>query len=248
MLIFICDDDRQELKAMEAHLAKAAAELSADVEIAAYTSGESLVKAVEEGACPALAVLDIYMEGMNGVETGCSLRRLHPDVFVAFLTASRDFAVDAFELDALHYMVKPVTTDMFCALLTRLMARMNRSVQVLELPIGRGEKVRFPIEKINRIISKNRGVEISVQGRSSTWLPCLFREVEAKLHDEPDFLHLGRGCMVNLNSVRNIDYDLCYLKDGESFLISRRERSKVQNCYSDFLFRKMNAAKEDSQW
>lgn len=173
MLIFICDDDRQELKAMEAHLAKAAAELSADVEIAAYTSGESLVKAVEEGACPALAVLDIYMEGMNGVETGCSLRRLHPDVFVAFLTASRDFAVDAFELDALHYMVKPVTTDMFCALLTRLMARMNRSVQVLELPIGRGEKVRFPIEKINRIISKNRGVEISVQGRSSTWLPCL---------------------------------------------------------------------------
>lgn len=228
---------------MEVCLAKAAADLSAQIEIVSYSSGKTLLKAAADGARPVLAILDIYMEGMNGLETGRSLRTLRPDIFLAFLTASRDFAVDAFDLDALHYMVKPVTTEMFCTLLTRLFARTEQLRRVLELPIGRGEHVRFLIEKISWITSKNRGVEISVEGRSSTWLPCLFREVEVRLLDEPYFLRLGWGCMVNLNSVQSIDYDLCYMKDGTSYVISRRERLKVQNRYSDYLFRKMSAAK-----
>lgn len=246
MLIFICDDNQQERKDLQELLAKAVADLSVDIEIAGYSSGEVLLKAVKDGAKPVLAVLDIYMEGMNGIEVGRSLRNILPDVFLAFLTASRDFAVDAFEIDALHYMVKPVTVDMFYTLLKRLSVRLERSIQMLKLPIGRGEWVQFPTAKISKIISKNRGVEISVQGRSSTWLPCLFREAEARLLDEPDFLHLARGCMVNLNSIQRIDYDLCYLKNGESLLISRRERSKVQNRYSDFLFRKMNGEKQEN--
>lgn len=245
MLIFICDDNRQDLEVMRMHLAKAAAGLSADVKIAAYSSGKMLLKAVEDGANPVLALLDIYMDDMNGIAVGRALRALQPDVFLAYLTSSRDFAVDAFEMDALHYMVKPVTSDMFHTLLMRLTDRMERFTRVLDLPVGRGEHARFPLAKIRHITSKSRGVEIGVQGRSNTWLPCLFREVEARLSDEPDFLLLSRGCMINLNSVQRIDYDVCHLKNGEIFPISRRERAKVQSRYSDFLFCRMNTMERE---
>ncbi len=124
MLIFICDDDRQEMNRIQEYLEKAALDLSSDIKIVPYFSGEALLKAVEGGAKPDLAVFDIFMDGMNGIEAAHRLRVLLPDVFLAFLTSSRDFAVDAFEMDALHYMVKPVTADMFHTLLTWLPARL----------------------------------------------------------------------------------------------------------------------------
>lgn len=243
MLIFICDDEEQDLAAMQACLEKAAADLSVDIEISAYSSGKALMKAVEDGAKPELAILDIYIEGINGIEAGRGLRSVLPGLPLAFLTFSRDFAVDAFDLDALHYMVKPVTADMVYILLRRLLTRMDRNVRVLTLPVRRGEQLRFSMDKICRIISKNRGVELYIQGQSSIWLPCLFREIEAQFLDEPDFVHLGRGCMVNMNSIQKIDHDLCCMKNGESLLISRRERSKVQSRYNDFMFSKMNERK-----
>lgn len=243
MMIFICDDEQEELAFYRDCLMKAAAILSAEIKVAAYTSGEILLRAVEEGAQPALVILDIYMEGLNGIEVGYRLRALRPDLPLAFLTTSRDHAVDAFGVEALHYMVKPVTADMFHTLLKRLFARIEKPVRMLELTVWRGEQVQFSMAKIRWIVSKNRGVEIYIQGQNSVWLPCLFREVEARLLDEPEFLLLSRGCIVNLNSIQNIDYDMCYLKSGECLRISRRERTRVQGRYSDFLFSKMNERK-----
>ena len=105
MLIAICDDEQRELEAIEAALTATALELSADIEIAAYSSGAALVEAVEGGVRPALAVLDIYMGEENGVKTAGVLRGLIPGLPCAFLTTSRDFAVEAFSLDALHYII-----------------------------------------------------------------------------------------------------------------------------------------------
>ena len=119
MLIAICDDETWELEAIKTALTTAALELSAGIEIAAYPSGLALAEAVRDGLRPALAVLDIYMGQENGVETAGVLRRLLPGLPCAFLTTSRDFAVEAFSLDALHYIMKPVTVEKLKELLKR---------------------------------------------------------------------------------------------------------------------------------
>lgn len=242
MLIYICDDQQEEASALQFCLTKAAAELSAGCTIKVYFSGEAVIDAVENSEAPSLVVLDVYMEGMSGIETGRRLRSLLPDLPVAFLTSSRDFAVDAFELNALHYIVKPVTVETARALLERLPAYPKNPAKMLELPIQDGT-AQFPVAEISRIISKSRGVEIHILGRSAAWLPCRFREVEARLSDEPDFLLLSRGCIVNLNHVQSIDFDTCCMKNGEQFPVSRRERLNVQNRYSDFLFRRLDRMK-----
>lgn len=242
MLIYICDDRREETAALQACLVRAAAELSTDVQVGAYTSGEALMEAMERGARPSLVILDIYMAGISGLETGRRLRALVPDLPLAFLTTSREFAVDAFALNALHYIVKPVTVEAARALLERLPGLPSKPVRMLELP-AQGEAVRFPLAEISKIISKSRGVEVHFLGRSAAWLPCRFREVEARLSEEPDFLLLSRGCIVNLNNVQGIDVDQCFLKSGEQLPVSRRERLHVQSRYSDFLFRRLDKMK-----
>lgn len=244
MLIYICDDQPEELSTIQLCLTKAAEELSIACTVKSCLSGEALIHMVEEGALPSLVVLDVYMEGIGGIETGRLLRSFSPNLPLAFLTTSRDFAVDAFELNALHYMVKPVTAKKARTLLERLPVHPGNSVKMLELP-DQGGTVRFPVAEIIKIISKSRGVELHFLGRSAVWLPCPFREVEAQLSENLDFLLLGRGCMVDLNQVQGIDYDVCCLKNGERLPISRRERLNVQRRYSDFLFRRLDQMKGD---
>ena len=243
MLIYICDDQQEEISALQLCLKEAAAELSIGCAIKACSSGEALINMVEKGV-PSLAVLDVYMEGISGIETGRRLRSICPNLPLAFLTTSRDFAVDAFELNALHYIVKPVTAEKVRTLLERLPAHPGSSVRMLELP-DQGGMAQFPTAEISNIISKNRGVEIHILGRSAAWLTCPFREVEAQLSKDMDFLLLSRGCIVNLNYVQGIDFDTCCLKTGEQLPISRRERLNVQRRYSDFLFRRLDQMKGD---
>ena len=245
MLIYICDDQQEEISALQLCLEEAAAELSIDCTVKACSSGEALINMVQKGAFPSLVILDVYMEGISGIETGRRLRSLCSSLPLAFLTTSRDFAVDAFDLNALHYIVKPVTAEKARTLLERLLAYPEISVKMLELP-DQGRTVQFPLAEISKIISKSRGVEIHVVGRSAAWLPCQFREAEAQLSKELDFLLLGRGCIVNLNHVQGIDFDICCLKTGEQLPISRRERVNVQRRYSDFLFRRLDRMKGDS--
>lgn len=113
--------------------------------------------------------------------------------------------MDAFALNALHYIVKPVTPDKARALLRRLSPPPERAVRVLELPCY-GKTTRFLLNDISKIISKSRGVEIHSPGQSAAWLPCQFQRAAELLAGEPDFLLLSRGCMVNLSHVQGIDY------------------------------------------
>ena len=187
MRIVICDDDRQEREAVAAALTNAAGELSLTLRADAYSSGEALIRAVEEGEQPDLAVLDVYMEGMSGLDTARRLRELLPGVPLAFLTVSRDFAVDAFAMEALHYMIKPVTDEAAAELLRRLIARTDPSPRCLVLT-DRRRKRRFPLERLRYLLSADKGVELYFPGR--------------------------------------------------------RERPAVQECYNDYLFRKLDQAGE----
>lgn len=145
MLIAICDDEQRELEAIEAALTAAAVELSADIEIAAYSSGAALIEAVESGSQPALAVWDIYMGEENGMKTAGVLRGLIPGLPCAFLTTSRDFAVEAFSLDALHYIMKPVTVEKLKELLERFFTHVERPPRCLTLSDQQGERQVPPL-------------------------------------------------------------------------------------------------------
>ncbi len=242
MLITICDDERREREAIEAALTAAALELSADIEIAAYPSGTALAEAVERGMRPALAILDIYMGEENGVKTAGVLRGLIPGLSCTFLTTSREYAVEAFSLDALHYIMKPVTVEKSKELLKRFFTHVERPPRCLTLPDQQGER-QVPLEQICYLLSRDRGIEIHLQtGRE--WFPCPFRQAAEQLADEADFVQISRSCIVDLNEVLHLGSANCHLKNGEVLPISRRERQTVQKRYNDFVFRGMNRAKE----
>ena len=64
-----------------------------------------------ENHTPDIALLDIDMPGMNGLELARRIRDMHPDTAVIFLTGYSEYALDAFQLHASGYLMKPINRE-----------------------------------------------------------------------------------------------------------------------------------------
>ncbi|UNC91089.1 LytR/AlgR family response regulator transcription factor [Candidatus Contubernalis alkaliaceticus] len=81
------------------------------IEITAVVSnGNELIKVIKEHKVTAV-FLDIEMPGLDGLSTAARIKRHQPDVFVVFVTAHPHYAVDAFQLKAVDYLIKPITRE-----------------------------------------------------------------------------------------------------------------------------------------
>lgn len=236
--IGICEDEPADL----AHLREVMEGVLAELEIAAvteiYDSGERLLAAIQSGVCYDLLLLDIYMEGLDGIATARQARMLLPRVQLAFLTTAREFAIDAFDLDAVHYLLKPVEAKGLRVLFERYFSRVRRPVKMLCLENAK-DALHLPMQRINKVQSANRGVDIYLEQETQPlFFAATFASTEEKL-DPRQFLRLSRGLIVNMAFILSLDDDTCRLKDGTEVLISRREKAEVRRRYNDFMFRKL---------
>lgn len=222
-----------------------------DVEIVGECgSGKEAVRAIE-ALRPDLVFLDIQMPELDGFGV---LRELGPEKTpaVVFVTAHDEYAIDAFEVVALDYLLKPVERARFERSLERARAQLgaggveelrNRVLRLLD-QLGRED------ELLDRIVVKSRGRVSFVSVRDIRWIEAegnyarlhvsdgdhLIRETMASLErrlDPKRFARVHRSAIVNLDRVREIQPwfkgDLMVILDtGEEVALSRKYRKKLR--------------------
>lgn len=114
---FIIDDDKPSIKILEFFLTDYS-------EVTVTSSFTDPVEALEafKKASPQIVFLDINMDRMNGMEVAKQIRLTHPDTAIVFTTAYDSFAVEAFEVNAADYIVKPILKDRFDKTMDRLLS------------------------------------------------------------------------------------------------------------------------------
>jgi two-component SAPR family response regulator len=96
--------------------------------VAEYTKSPEALKRIS-GLQPDVVFLDAEMPGINGIELARILLEQGEAVAVVFVTASRDYAVEAFEVNAVDYLLKPVLPETVCRVVSKLLKQRNvRSV------------------------------------------------------------------------------------------------------------------------
>jgi two-component system LytT family response regulator len=245
MRVLIVDDEAPARRKLRRMLAEAG---GVDV-VGEAEDGPSAVQAIRS-LRPDLVLLDIRMPGLDGfgvvAEVGPS--QMPPVVFV---TAYDDFAVKAFEIQALDYLLKPVTperlrvvldrardrlgTEKTQALATRLdalLARLPPPTPFLQrLLVERNGRAQLvPVEQIDRIEAARNSVNLYVAGAR---LPL--RQPIGTLAERLDpaqFLRISRSEIVRLDAVKEFqawfhgDYKVI-LEDGTELMWSRRYRAKT---------------------
>lgn len=127
-----------------------------------------------------MAVLDIVMPGLNGIELGWALKSINPHIVLSFISSSEDFAMDAFRLKAFSYIVKPFDKDSIIEALERgKRLCFSKSPQVFVRTFGHfdvfinGKPMKFSRRKSKEIlaylINRDGGIATIEQITNDLW-------------------------------------------------------------------------------
>ncbi|RRD66501.1 LytTR family DNA-binding domain-containing protein [Vandammella animalimorsus] len=111
MNILIVDDESLARQRLAMLLQEQTAVPCRVFEAAAASQAQQIMQRMQEHACIDLVLLDVNMPGMDGMAFAQLLRRMQPQPAVVFVTAHAEFAAQAFELEALDYLTKPVRLE-----------------------------------------------------------------------------------------------------------------------------------------
>jgi two-component system, LytTR family, response regulator len=207
-----------------------------DIEITGeYASGKALLAGVLHDA-PDLILLDIEMPAMSGLSVVSQLPQPRPAI--VFVTAYSDHAVRAFEIDAVDYLVKPVSAERLQEALARVRRSRLRSAEAaavptdsrIALPIGRRTQLLDPIA-VECIVARGNYIEVVTCTRRLELRRSL-HWIESRL-DASLFVRVHRGCIVRAGAVvetrplHSGRYELC-LTHGARVVTGRSYRATVQ--------------------
>lgn len=239
MRIAICDDSVKD----QEHFIKALHGWDPTMRPECFLDGTSLLAAAQEAAQGFFDIvfLDIYMPGEDGVKIAQELKAISPKTELVFVTTSDEHAVEAFSLHALHYLVKPVTTEGIVEAfhrLTQLTGTKKRPV--ITLSVGHGSHTVY-LDEICYIQSVKHMKEAFLTGGRLIRVWTSMEELEARLGR--DFLRLGRGTFVNMEQIEQMGVDTCILRSGIRLDLPRRERTAIRAAYDNFLFTRLSEKK-----
>lgn len=170
-------------------------------------------------------MLDIEMPVLNGLDVARRIRKVDGDVTIVFITNMANYAVQGYEVDALDYIVKPFSYEVFRFRIDRIVSRieknkkdtpilLNSSDQVYR--IHTGDLLYVEVYHHSLVYHTSKG-EITVRGS--------MKEAEALLIPV-GFCKCSQSCLINLRFVTKIGKDSVYLKDREIH-ISRGSKKEL---------------------
>ena len=230
MRIAICDDNGIHRDIMEHMLNSYASERSFSFELVQYEYGMNFLYDMEDGAYFDIVFLDIYMGDAMGNELARQLRRMGYRGEIVFLTASPDFAIESYDVDASGYLLKPLDRGK----LNRVMDRITRNISPATYQIRQRATVTklvyheiLYIESCNSkcIIHTGSGVTYTVYKTLNT--------IEKELGDRR-FLRCHQSFLVNMDHIRQIDKQFL-LSNGEIVPIRQRGVKPVRQAYMAYI-------------
>ena len=119
MRIAVCEDNEIHRDILEHLLTHYFSERSIPFELVPYKYGMNFLYDMEEGAYFDIAFLDIYMDDTMGNQIAHKLRAMGYQGEIVFFTASPNFAIESYDVDASGYLLKPLDTKDMTAVLMK---------------------------------------------------------------------------------------------------------------------------------
>ena len=220
----IVEDDPQAAETLRAHLERYAAERGTSFSV------EILPSALEflEGTRPADVVfMDIGLPGVSGMEAAEVMRQTDELTPLIFVTDLAQYAVRGYQVDALDFMVKPVTYEDFALRMGRAMRVMDRNA---------GGTVNVATDEGLRVIAEKDVIYVEIFRHDLYWhvtgsaQPLHARGTLTRVAEElgaERFCRVSASHLINMGQLALIRPGSVVMSDGTEIVISRRRRREV---------------------
>lgn len=235
--IALCDDDAKNRDVTHNLLEKYAKDRGLVFKIHCYSTGDELLHGVMEHGCYDLYILDIIMPKLNGIDAGLKLRRLDANGIILYLTSSRDFALESYEVHAYYYLLKPLVPD-------KLFSLMNEIVSLLEKK--HSETIRIKTADGSILVTFDQILYAELSGRAvcyeladknsikSMTFSGSFKDVVEPLLADNRFFLCGASFLVNLYYIKMVDKAGALFTTGKYLELPKSACAKLRLAWSDY--------------
>ena len=239
MRIAIVDDLDTERTLLKERLVRQLSQRGADAEILEFDSGEAFL-AAEEAQRFTAAFLDIYMDGLSGMDAAKELRKTDADCLLVFTTTSTDHALEGFQVRAFHYLVKPFSEAELSGLLDEMLAKLPRPEPVLTVKVdGSDIHLRYrdiiSAEHFAHIINIRTTAGKTLATRQS------FKAFTEPLKKDPRFFVCGRGAIINMENAADFQAAAFCMTDGSRVYVSQELLKAARQAFMEFLLQRGRA-------
>jgi two-component system LytT family response regulator len=216
-----------------------------DVEVVGEAETGAEAVAVIERERPDLAFLDLQMPELDGLGVVRVVKRKHMPL-VIFVTAYEEYALRAFEVNAVDYLLKPVSPARLASALTRAQERLQRKDEraaevdrvraavgayeaearlpwLERIPVRRRDVVTLlPVKQIASIVAERELLHITTARGEKHTITYRLKDLEARL-DPARFVRLGRGMLAAIEMIAKV-----HVMPGGGYLVSLANGEELQ--------------------
>lgn len=123
--IAICEDEQNQIEYITSIVASWSANEGYNCEIRTFASAEAFLFEYEDDTMYDILLLDVEMKSMNGIELAKCIRKDDNRAEIIFITSHFEFVGEGYEVDALHYLIKPISAHKLMQVLTKAVEKLS---------------------------------------------------------------------------------------------------------------------------
>ena len=232
--IAICDDEKMFCDSAECMLKSYMEDKAMPFQADVFNVPSELLDMTEKGTIYDIYLLDIYMPGITGMSIATELRSRGVKSPIIFLTSSTDHALEAFGVDAIHYLLKPYSKENFYVGMDKAMQSITshkddsivlkvdneyRSIPVSEIIYCEAEDKyqRFYLEKDERLLIRISGAELYKQ-----------------LSQFDSFYRCGRAHILSLGYISRVTVEGVIFKNGRALKLPHTVLAGLKKAFFNY--------------
>ena len=244
MKIAIIEDEQSHIDLLSGYLQAWGSKKQVRMGIISFTSAESFLFYWEEDKSFDVLFVDIQMEQMSGMDMARKIREKDSGIKIIFTTGISDYIGEGYEVEAMHYLIKPISEEKICQCMDKVMSRKKEEGFILAST--RDGVSKFSLENINYIEARGHGCVIEVivedgERRHAEQIEVLegISELRQSLGQER-FVQCHRSYLCSLENIHHIDKaeKSIYFDTGTRIPVSRRLYKEVNQAFIRY-FRKV---------
>lgn len=239
MNIAIVENNTSDAAVLVSFLNEYQKQYSLEINVSHYYSGEAFLASSCEKAH--LIFMDIYLEGIDGIEAARQLTERNEDSLIVFLTTSNEEIWRAVKMHVCFDYIEKSTLEYsrIEEILNTAWKRLRLQTEKLEFYNGK-QKVCLPISQIQYLVSSDKYTLIVLRNGQEMRCRVTFSSLYAMLEKEARFLLCNRGILLNMDFIRQADREVFVMADGQPFPIRKRNNTSIMQRFRDYQFEKLN--------
>ena len=230
MRIAIVEDETVYQQQLREYLIKYQDEFHCAFRVSVFDSGMSFVHSFSSQFD--IILLDVAMPYIDGIETARRIRKMDAEVVILFVTNQAQHAIRGYEVDALDYILKPISYFAFSQRLKRALSRVSRRQEPCLVLNLKSEPRKLKISSIYYIEVKDHNLVYHTMDGDYSVFGSL-KDVEQKL--EPyHFQRCNKAYLVSLRHVDSVQNGSAVV-NGQHLLISRPRKAVFMEALTNYL-------------